>query len=285
MTWTIRDKNVIVTGGNTGIGKATAEELCRRGARVLLTARDATKGEAAVSSIRERVPGATVRWGFLDLGRRDSVREFAAEVLGRDEPLDVLIHNAGLVLSERRELEAGIECTFGVNHLGPFLLTQLLEERLRASAPARVVVVSSRAHVRSLRGLDFDDLQSTRSYSAGVVYGASKLANILFTCELARRLEGSGVTANSLHPGVVATDFAGDGDTKGPWRILFRYFRFLLLSPEKGARTSVHLACDPGLEGLSGRYFANCKEQVPSKAARDVAAASRLWEVSEELLR
>ena len=284
MTWTIRDKKVIVTGGNTGIGKATAEEFCRRGARVLISARDAAKGEAAVASIRERVPGAEVSWGFLDLGRRDSVREFAAEVLASGDPLDVLIHNAGLVLTERRELAGGIEATFGINHLGPFFLNQLLEPRLRESAPSRVVVVASRAHVRKLGGLDFDDLQARRAYSAGVVYGASKLANILFTRELARRLEGSGVTANCLHPGVVATDFAGDGDTKGLWRIVFRYFRFLMLSPEQGARTSVHLACDPGLAQRSGGYYAACKEQRPSAAARDDQAARRLWEVSEELV-
>jgi NAD(P)-dependent dehydrogenase (short-subunit alcohol dehydrogenase family) len=284
MSWNIRDKSVIVTGGNTGIGKATAEELCRRGARVLITARDDRKGREAVDSIRNRVPGAHIEWRFLDLARRASIREFAAGVLRDRERLDVLIHNAGLILSERRVLEGGIEATFGINHLGPFLLTLLLEERLRDSAPARVVVVASRAYLRKPGGLDFGDLQAERAYSLGAVYGASKLANILFTRELARRLAGSGVTANSLHPGVVATDFAGDGDTTGLWRATFRYLRFFLASPEKGARTSVFLAADPDLEGRSGGYYAGCQERRLAGVARDDEAARRLWEVSEQLV-
>jgi len=282
--WDVRDKTVIVTGGNTGIGKATAEELCRRGARVVISARDAAKGESAVASIRGRVSGADVEWRELDLARRASIRSFAAGVLEDFGALHVVVHNAGLVLSERREVEGGVEATFGINHLGPFLLHSLLEERLRESAPARVVVVSSRAHWRVPGGLDFDDLQSERSYGVGRAYGASKLANILFTRELARRLEGSGVTANCLHPGVVATDFGGDGDTSGLWRVFFRYFRWLLLTPERGARTSVHLAAAPELEGVSGAYFAGCREVRTSAAGRDPEAARRLWAVSEELL-
>jgi len=285
MSWDIRGKEVVVTGGNTGIGLATAEELCRRGARVILTARDEAKGARAVESLRDRVPGAQVEWRLLDLASRASIEAFAAGLLAERERLDVLIHNAGLILSDRREVEGGVEATFMTNHLGPFLLTELLRERLLASAPARVVVVASDAHRRMFRGLDFGDLQAARAYSGERVYSASKLANILFASELARRLEGTGVTVNSLHPGVVATDFARDGDARGLWAFFFRWFRPFLRTPERGARTSVHLACDPGLSETTGGYFANSRPARPSSAARDAEAARRLWEVSEALLR
>lgn len=284
MVWDIRGKEVVVTGGNTGIGLATAMELCRRGARVTLTARDEAKGSAAVERVRAAVSGASVEWRLLDLASRDSIESFAARWLAEHERLDVLVHNAGLILSDRIEVEGGIEATFMINHLGPFLLTELLREQLIASAPARVVVVASDAHRRMFRGLDFEDLQSARSYSGERVYSASKFANILFAAELARQLEGTGVTVNSLHPGVVATDFARDGDARGAWAFFFRWFRPFLRTPEKGARTSVFLAADPSVEGTSGRYFANCREARPNRAARDAAAARRLWEASEALL-
>jgi NAD(P)-dependent dehydrogenase (short-subunit alcohol dehydrogenase family) len=284
MTWDIRGKVVVVTGGNTGIGLATAEELCRRGARVTITARDGAKGAAAVEAITGRVPGAEVECRLLDLTSRASIEELAAGLLAEKPRLDVLVHNAGLILSDRREVEGGIEATFMTNHLGPFLLTELLRERLVESAPARVVVVASDAHRRMFRGLDFDDLQAARSYSGERVYSASKLANIHFARELARRLEGTGVTVNSLHPGVVATDFARDGDARGAWAFFFRWFRPFLRTPEKGARTTVHLACEPSLSGTTGAYFANCRPARPSSAARDDVAARRLWEASEALL-
>lgn len=283
MVWDIRGKRVVITGGNCGIGLATAEELCRRGARVTITARDRTKGESAIAGIAARVPGAQVDWRLLDLADRDSIRAFAEGVLADFERLDVLIHNAGLVLSERQELADGVEAMFGINHLGPFLLTHLLEPLLKRSAPARVVVVASRAHTR-VPGLDFDDLQSTRGYDGFRVYSASKLANVLFTRELARRLEGSGVTANCLHPGVVATRFGRDGDARGVVAFLFNYLGMFLLTPEKGARTSVHLACEPALEGSSGGYYVRCRSVSPSAAGRDSEAATRLWEASERLL-
>ncbi len=284
MSWDIRGKQVVLTGGNTGIGKATAEELCRRGARVVLTARDAAKGDAAVASIRAAVPGAQIDWRPLDLAQRASIERCAATLLEELESIDVLVHNAGLILSDRREAESGIEATFMINHLGPFLLTRLLERRLIESAPARVVVVASAAHRRARGGLDFDDLQATRRYSGELVYSRSKLANILFANELARRLEGTGVTANSLHPGVVATDFTGDGDATGLWRLFFRVLRPFLKTPEQGARTSVHVACEPELAGTSGAYFSDAKRAMPAAFARDDDAARRLWSASEALL-
>jgi len=283
LTWTIESKRILLTGGNCGIGKAAAEELCRRGAEVVITVRSEAKGEEAVASIREGVPGAEVSWRLLDLGRRDSIEACATGVLADFDRLDVLVHNAGLVLSSRRELEGGVEATFGINHLGPFLLTRRLEPLMRESAPARVVVVASAAHKR-VPGLDFDDLQATRGYSTRRAYCASKLANVLFTRELARRFEGSGVTANSLHPGVVATRFARDGDAPGAFGLFFALFGWALLSPEEGARTTVHLAAAPELEGTSGEYFARCRPAPTSRAGADDEAARRLWEESERLL-
>ncbi|MFT7668995.1 MAG: retinol dehydrogenase-12 [Planctomycetota bacterium] len=281
--WKIEEKRVVLTGGNCGIGLATAKELCRRGAEVHITARDEAKGRAAVAEIEEEVPGAKITCHLLDLAQRASIRNFAELIQEQLASIDVLIHNAGLILSQRQELEGGVEATFGINHLGPFLLTELLLPKLRQSAPARIVVVASFAHNRA-RGLDFDDLQSKRNYHGVAVYSASKLANILFTRELAGRLEGSGVTANCLHPGVVATRFAADGDADGLWGFVFKYLRFLLLTPERGARTSVFLASDQSLDGQNGGYYSGCRLAKPSRAASDDLAAKKLWAASRELL-
>jgi NAD(P)-dependent dehydrogenase (short-subunit alcohol dehydrogenase family) len=285
VTWDIRGKRVLITGGNTGIGRASAAELLRRGARVTITAREARKGERAVEELSS-LPGVEagqLEWRFLDLARASSVRAFAQEFEAAHERLDVLLHNAGLVLSERRTTEDGLEMTFGVNHLGPFLLTRELQGMLRRSAPARIVVVASEAHRMARRGLDFDDLQSEQRYGGVAVYGASKLANILFARELAGRMEGSGVTVNCLHPGVVATDFTRDGDAGGSWGFFFKWFRPFLKSPEKGARTSVHLVTAAELSEVSGAYFKDSKRARPSGAARSAEQAERLWAVSEEL--
>ena len=201
-------KTVVVTGGNSGIGLETAVVLARAGAKVVITARDQGRGEAAVADIERRGGAKDVDLVTFDLARLGSVRSGAAELMARCPRLDVLVNNAGIVLSDRRESPDGYEATFATNHLGPFLLTELLTDRLRESAPARVVTVASTAHNSARNGLDFDDLQSTGHYRGMQVYGASKLANILFTTELARRLKGCGVTANCLHPGTVATGFA-----------------------------------------------------------------------------
>jgi NAD(P)-dependent dehydrogenase (short-subunit alcohol dehydrogenase family) len=286
-TWDIAGKTVLLTGGNAGIGKAAAIELVRRGAQVVITARDSAKGEAAEASIREEVPdgGGSISWRLLDLASFASIRDFAAG-FEKDVPaLHVLVHNAGLMLSKRQETEDGIEATFGTNHIGPFLLNQLLEPLLRRSAPARVVVVASSAHQRVPGGLNFDDLQSEKHYAWFQAYSFSKLANMLFTRELSRRLRASGVTANCLHPGVVATSFGRGGDARGLWALAFRAYRPFMLTPEQGARTTVFVACDPGLQETSGQYFANCAQVRSSRASQDHEAAVRLWEVSETLTR
>ncbi len=278
-------KTVVVTGGNSGIGLETAAALAGMGARVLVTARNADKGRAAVADITQRNDGhAQVQLVVFDLADLASVRRGAAEILEQAPRIDVLVNNAGVVLSERRETVDGYEATFAINHLGPFLLTNLLLDRLRESAPARIVNVASTAHASARKGIPFDDLQSTSRYGGMRVYGQSKLANILFTQELARRLEGSGVTANSLHPGTVRTGYGADGDARGLLALGLKISRPFFLSPAKGALTSIYLASSPEVAGVSGQYFAKCKPARPRRPARDPEAARRLWQVSEELV-
>ena len=281
---TMDGKTVIITGGNSGIGRAAAVALARAGARVVITARSEQRGSAAVDDIRAASGSSAVELSVFDLADLSSVRAGAADLLVRCPRIDVLLNNAGLILSERTLSADGYEATFAINHLGPFLLTDLLRQRLVDSAPARIVNVASTAHNFARRGMVFDDLMAERSYKQMEVYGRSKLANILFTTELARRLDGTGVTANSLHPGSVATGYARDGDTNGflAWGV--KVYAPFSLTPEQGARTSVYLCSSPDVEGVTGRYFAKCKEKVPSAAARDAAAAARLWEVSEQLV-
>ncbi len=283
MTTSMDGKTVLITGGNCGIGKETAVELAKLGARVVFTSRDAAKGAAAGADVSRRA-GREVAWLPLDLASFASVRRFAGDFLGRYDRLDVLVNNAGLILQERTETEDGFETTFGVNHLGHFLLTQLLLDRVKASAPARIVNLSSDAHRSARDGLDFDDLQTAQRYGALRAYSRSKLANIYFTRELARRLDGAGVTANAVHPGGVATGFGQDGDFKGVFAFGYGLIRPFLRSPAKGAETSVYLASAPELAGVSGKYFADSKEKETTPAAQDDAAARRLWEVSETLV-
>ena len=281
----MQGKTVVVTGGNSGIGFETAAALAGMGARVVVTARNADKGRAAVAAIGQRLGGdAQVQLVVFDLADLSSVRRGAAEILEQAPRLDVLVNNAGLVLSERSETVDGLEATFAINHLGPFLLTNLLLDRIRASSPARIVNVASTAHNAARKGIPFDDLQSEKKYATMRVYGQSKLANILFTEELARRLEGSGVTANSLHPGTVRTGYGADGDARGLLAFGIKISSPFFLSPAKGARTSVYLASDPGVAGVSGEYFVKCKPKQPKPWARDQEAARRLWQVSEELV-
>jgi NAD(P)-dependent dehydrogenase (short-subunit alcohol dehydrogenase family) len=274
---------VLITGGNAGIGLETAVALARRGARVVITSRDATRGEIARDEIARRSESGSVDVMHLDLASFSSVRAFAAAFLDRYDRLDVLIENAGLVLGRRSVTEDGNETTFQVNHLGHFLLTDLLRERLVASAPARVVVVTSDAHKSARGGLDFDDLQSERRYRSFSVYSKTKLANILFTRELARQLDGTGVTVNCVHPGFVASRFGRDGDTGVLGSIAMPLLRPFALSPEQGAQTSVYVASDPAVDGITGAYWVKCAPVTPSDAALDDVAARRLWEVSEHL--
>lgn len=271
-------KTVVVTGATGGIGLETARGLARMGATVALTARDAVRGVAARAAVEEAGgPGRALLF-TADLSSLAEVRRLAAELSAQLPRLDVLIHNAGAMHAARRVTPDGLELTFAANHLAPWLLTRLLWPRL-VEAGARVVTVASEAH--RIAPLDLGDLQSERAYSAWTAYGRSKLCNVLFAAELARRAAGTGVTSNSLHPGVVATGFGrNDG---GLNKLLFTAIRPFLLSAEKGARTSIHVASAPGLAGVTGRYFKDSREARPSAAARDERAAGALWEASARL--
>jgi retinol dehydrogenase 12 len=284
MTEVLDGRVVLITGGNAGIGKESAVALASMGAQVVFTARDAARGTEALAEIRTRSGNDAVDVMPLDLARFASVREFAKRWSDEHDQLDVLVNNAGLILNSRRETDDGNEMTFQVNHLGPFLLTQLLRDQLVAGDDARVVNVASDAHSSARRGLDFDDLQSRRHYRGFRVYGKTKLANILFTRELARRWDDTGVTANAVHPGFVASSFGRDGDTGRFGALLFPLLKPFALSPEQGARTQVYVASAPELAGITGGYWVKSAPATPSAAAQDDAAAARLWEVSEELV-
>jgi NAD(P)-dependent dehydrogenase (short-subunit alcohol dehydrogenase family) len=274
----------VITGGNAGIGKETAIGLARAGMHVVITSRDRARGSTALEEIRTRSGSDTVEVMALDLADFGSIRRFTDDYLASHDRLDVLVNNAGLILTRRTETVDGFETMFGVNHLGHFLLTQLLLDRIRASAPARIVVVSSHAHKTARKGLDFDDLQSERGYSSFRVYGKTKLANIYFTRELARRLEGAGVTANALHPGFVASRFGRDGDSGRMGDVAMVIGRPFAISSEKGARTSIYLATSPDVADVTGGYFYKCRPSTPTRVARDEEAARRLWAISEELV-
>ena len=279
-------KTIVVTGGNSGIGKETAIALAAMGAHVVMTARNVEKGRAALAELRTRATGTagTAEVADLDLASFASIRTFADDLLQRHPRVDVLVNNAGVVSSRRAETREGFELTFGVNHLGHFLLTTLLLDRLRQSAPSRIVTVASGAHRSARGGLDFDDLQATRHYGVMRAYAASKLANIYFSRELARRLDGSGVTSNALHPGFVASNFAREGDAGRLGEIATSLLRPFAISPARGALTSVHLASSTEVEGVTGGYFYKCKPARISNAAADDSAAARLWTLSEELV-
>lgn len=274
-------KTCVITGATSGIGLATAAAMAERGYRLLLLARSASRTEAALEAIRRRAPAARVDVEPVELASLRSIAHAAQRLLARCPRIDVLLNNAGVVLLRRETSADGYEKTFAVNHLAHFALTHLLLERIVATPGARIVSVASDAH-RFGGALDFDDLQSERRYRGLGVYGRSKLCNILFTRELARRLAGTGVSANCCHPGGVATRL-GQGDAA--WtRALARLVGLFLLTPEQGARTPVYLATAPGLGSVTGRYFAKEREVRPARFARDDAAARRLWDVSEALV-
>jgi len=276
-------RTVIITGGNSGIGKATAQALARLGARVVITARHRERGATAVTDIRRGSGNDAVECVPLDLASLASVRACAAQLLDRLDEIHVLDLNAGGVLSRRIETEDGFEAQFQANHLGHFLLSQLLLDRLRHSAPARIVVLSSWGHTQARGGLNFDDLQwVARPYRGSLVYSATKLMNLYFTFELARRLADTDVTVNAMHPGYVASGFAMSGDTT--WlRLGIMVSRPFARSPQKGARTAVWLAASDEVKGVTGKYFVDCRAKAPSADALDADKARRLWEVSVEL--
>jgi len=283
MTWTVHSKQILVTGGTSGIGRATAAQLARLGAEVTITSRSSTGAETVASEI-SRDTGTTVHAGTLDLSTLASVRAFARSYSASHDRLDVLINNAGMMSGKRRTTPDGFEWTFAVNHLGPFLLTNLLTDLLVEASPSRVITVSSETHRSAGRGLDLDDLQMTRGYSPARAYAASKLANILFTAELDRLLGPSGVTARALHPGVVATNF-GKGAESPRWMgLAMRVLSPILRSPEKGAATSVHLATAPFAELDAGIYWSDSRPKEPSDAALDQEVAPELWAISAQMV-
>ena len=268
----------IVTGANTGIGKAAATEIARMGARVVMVCRSRERGRQALVEVCQESGSSTVDLVVADLSRPATVRTLAQKLSGAYPQIDVLINNAGLYRSRRELTDDGLEMTFAVNHLAYFTLTLCLLDTLRQSAPARVVNVASGAH-RGAR-MHFDDLQGERKYRGMRAYGQSKLANLLFTFELARRLEGSGVTANALHPGTVASEFGRKGN--GAFSLLFSVGKPMMKSPEEGAQTVVHLATSPDLDGITGGYYVNEKPARSSTESQNLDAAARLW--SESLL-
>jgi retinol dehydrogenase-12 len=273
----MNDKVCVVTGATSGIGKATAAELARQGAQVILVGRDRGRAEATAAELATAGP-LPPRLELADLSSMAEVRALA-DRLDKLDRIDVLINNAGLVAGQRRVTVDGFEEVFAVNHLAPFLLTTLLLGRLTASAPARVITVTSDAHTAA--HLDLDNPQPEHGWESWRAYANSKLANILFTRELARRLEGTGVTANCAHPGVVRTRFGREA--RFPMRVGLMLARPFLLSPQRGAATIVYLATSPDVAGATGGYYVKSRLREPSAAARDDAAAQRLWQLSEDL--
>ncbi|MCW2638660.1 MAG: short-chain dehydrogenase [Dactylosporangium sp.] len=273
-------RTVLVTGGTGGIGRATALGLATMGAHLAITGRDRGRTEGAAREIGA-VGGGQVDVFVVDLSSQSQVRRLADEVLQRLSRIDVLVNNVGGYWNTRHVTADGLERTFAINHLAPFLLTHLLLDRLKQSAPARVVTVSSNA--QAMGRIDVDDLQGERSYSGARAYNQSKLANVLFTYELARRLQATSVTANALHPGVVRTSFGAE-DPGRVQRLFVPFMRPFMKAPAQGAVTSVHLASAPDLEQVTGRYFANSKPKRSSKRSHDEATAARLWQVSADLV-
>ena len=284
-TSNMQGKVCLVTGSSSGIGKVTARELAKMGATVVMVCRNRAKGEAAQAEIKEASSNDQVDLIVADLSELSQVRRVANEFKQKYAQLHVLINNAGGVNGEHKDTTDGLEFTFATNYLAPFLLTQQLLDVLKASAPARIVNVSSNAH--ALAKIDFADLQGTRKYSSTKAYGQSKLAQISFTYELADQLKGTGVTVNALHPGPVNSNF--NNGTKGFLHVVgVLLYRIIGIDAEKGAQTTLSVATSPEVEGVSGKYFSQSKqgkETPSSQRSYDVAIRRRLWGVSQELIR
>lgn len=275
----MRGKTVVVTGATDGVGKEAATCIAAAGATLVLVSRNADKGRAVVARMRREADNEAISFLQADLSRLDQVRRVAGEIRERCNRLDVLLNNAGAIFMRRRENPDGIEMTWALNHLNYFLLTHELLELIKTSAPARIVNVASTAHHRG--AINFDDLEGRRAYFGRRAYEQSKLANILFTYELARRLDGSGVTANALHPGFVRTRFGSNNGL--PVRLLLAaLMRTSGISVADGGKTSVYLATSPEVEGASGGYYDRCALARSSSASRDETVARRLWQVSAE---
>ncbi len=272
-------KTILVTGANSGIGKATAQLLAEGGARVVMVCRNPERGEPARAEIVNKSGNENVELLTADFASQRQIRTLAEAFKRRHDRLDALVNNAGLYLPRRTETEDGVETTWAVNHLAPFLLTNLLLDVIKASAPARIVNVSSNAHFGNT--IHFDDPGLAENYNWQRAYGQSKLANVLFTYELARRLEGAGVTATCLHPGVVATNIWNR--SANPISLMMRPFKLMMTRPARSARAVARLAVDPALEGVTAQYFDEMKERRSSRISYDEDVARRLWDLSEEM--
>ncbi len=276
----LSDQLILITGASSGIGLASAKALAGMKATVVMASRASGQGEQRVDEVRRDTANPNVHYLPVDLSNMQDIRRFVTEFKSRFESLDVLVNNAGIYVSERRTTAEGLELTFALNHLGYFLPTLLLLDLLKGSSPARIINVASEA----ARGgkLHFDDPMLGR-YSGWKAYSQSKLANIVFTIDLAKRLEGSGVTVNALHPGGVATGFGQNDTSQGLLRLVFKIIRPLLRSPEKGAETVIYLASSPEVEGISGQYYQDKRLLKPKDMVYDTAVQTRLWQLSEKL--
>ncbi len=277
----MKNKRIVLTGASRGIGRETALALGKRGADLSLVVRDAERGKAVADEVRALNGGGDVEVFVADLSSLDDVRRVGAEILAKHDRIDVLVNNAGALLMDRQVTKDGYEATFATNHLGYFLLTKILLDALKKAPAGRIVNVASEAHHRG--SIKLDDLMGEKKYVGWFAYSSSKLANILFTNELARRLEGTTVTANSLHPGVIASGFARNN--KGVVGFLAKLASPFLMSSEDGAKTTIFLATDPSVATTSGLYFAKSKPKTPSREARDASLAKKLWDVSEALVK
>jgi len=279
----VAGKTILLTGGNSGIGLAAAGQLAQKGAHVIITARSTEKALQAQRDIKARYQ-ATVDYQLLNLDDFSSIRTCASEFQQKYGRLDVLVNNAGLNVTPRRETKQGFEYVLGVNHVGPFLLTTLLLERLKASAPSRIVCLSSAAHGRAYKGMDWDDLQRTKKFGSQAYFQA-KLGTIYWVQEMAKRYATFNITAFSVNPRLVATNFAQDGDTTGIQRLFFALGKYWMLTPDEGAATITWAASAPGIEHLSGSYLQDSAPRELLPFAKDTAAAERFWDLSERWIR
>ncbi len=275
----MRGKTVVLTGATSGIGLIAAEELAKKGARMVIVARDKARGEQTLAMLRQAGPGVDHSVHYADLSRIKEMKRVAADIAAAEAKIDVLINNAGALFNSRQLTEDGLELTFALNHVSYFVMANGLRDSLVAAAPARLINTASDAHKGNK--LDFDDLQSAKGFSGFKVYGRSKLCNILFTRELARRWSGNGVTVNTLHPGFVSTRFGNESG--GYFSYLVRFAKLFAISPEKGAETIVYLASSPAVASTSGQYFYKCRPATPTREAQDDDSAGRLWQETAKL--
>lgn len=280
---TVAGKTIIVTGANTGIGKETCRDLAMRGGRIIMACRNTEKGEKTRKEIVDDTRNDQIVVKELDLGSLESVQKFAKNFNDTEPRLDILINNAGVMACPKTLTKDGLEMQIGTNHIGHFLLTNLLLDKLKACSPSRIVIVSSVGHAYGQ--MNFEDLMSEKSYGEFVAYNQSKLANVLHALELTKRLEGTGVTANSLHPGIVNTDLARHAN-QGFLKVFFSGIgKPFFISPVQGAQTTLRVALDKSLEKVSGKYFADCKEKAASARGQNEADAKRLWDMTEEIIQ